>query len=220
MAAGSSTKTGAVPRKAKVRLGSSGVAGVAAAPPRPSPAEVAASQDRAAREAARKGLVASCPPGTIARRAHYRRARAAATGPGAPKGTRARLVPPSCVPDPLAGKRRPGELGSGRAPRGLLDAKGRRIVIKVEPGRLEKHGYAMDLSDRKRREALRKAVESEGKSSWLSIFRRLVLLSTWNKRKSPERSARARADAEYLKTKFGASERKASEGKRPRARPR
>lgn len=205
MAGGSSTKPGSVPGKNEKRPGSRGRSREAAGrtPPRPSPAEVAASQDRAAREAARKGLVASCPPGTIARRAHYRRARAAATpGPGASKRARARLVAPSCVPDPLAGKRRPGELGPGRAPRGLIGADGRRIVIKVEPGRLEKHGYAMHLSDRKRREALRKAVESEGASSWLSIFRRLVLLSTWNKRKSPERSARARADAEYLKAKF------------------
>jgi hypothetical protein len=96
----------------------------------------------------------------------------------------------------------------------MLDAEGRRIVVKVEPGRLAKHGYATDLSERKRREALRKAVEHEGISSWLSIFRRLVLLSTWNKRKSPERAARARADAEYLKTKFGAHQ------MRPTARPR
>jgi hypothetical protein len=58
-----------------------------------------------------------------------------------------------------------------------LDSKGNRIVIKIEPGRLAKHGYGLDMSDRKRREALRKAVESEGRESWLSIFRRLVQLS-------------------------------------------
>jgi hypothetical protein len=163
-----------------------------------SAAEAIELQNRAAREAARKGLAKPCPPGTIARRAHYRRAEGARPD----KPSVSKLVPPTCVPDPLAGKRRRGELGPGRAPKGLLDAKGRRIVIKVEPGRLEKHGYGLDLSDRKRREALRKAVESEGRDSWLSIFRRLVLLSTWNKRKSPERSVRARSDAEYLKTKY------------------
>ena len=76
------------------------------------------------------------------------------------------------------------------------------MVIKVEPGRLERHGYALDKSERTRRAALLKAVEFEGEAAWLSIFRRLVLLSTWNKRKSPDRAARARADAEYLKGKF------------------
>ena len=152
------------------------------------------------RAAAKKGraAAAACPPGTIARRAHKRGGK---------------LVPRTCVPDPLAGKRRRGELGPGRAPKGLLDSKGNRIVIKVEPGRLAKHGYGLDLSDRKRREALRKAVRSEGRESWLSIFRRLVLLSTWNKRKSPERSARARSDAEYLKAKYRPAPNAAQNGK-------
>ena len=155
-----------------------------------SSADVVASQDRAAREAKRRGIaVTKCPKGHILRRAHY-------------KTSKKTLVAPTCVRDPLAGKRRPGELGPGGETKGLLDAKGRRVVIKVEPGRLERHGYGLDKSERSRRAALRKAVEFEGEASWLSIFRRLILLSTWNKRKSPDRAARARADAEYLKGKF------------------
>ncbi len=47
--------------------------------------------------------------------------------------------------------------------------------------------------------ANRKAVEFEGEASWLYISRRLILMSTWNKRKSPDRAARARTDAEYVK---------------------
>lgn len=168
-------------------------------------AKLLASHDRAAKEATRKGLaVGSCPAGTILRRAHYRRAGAAATGkrPGKNGAFETRLVPPSCVPDPLEGKRKPGEIGSGGTPRGLLDRDGRRVVIRVEPGRLEKHGYKLARPERVRRGALRKAIESEGVASWLSIFRRLVLLSTWNKRKSPDNSARAKADAEYVKKKY------------------
>ena len=168
-----------------------------------SSADVVASQARAAREAKRRGIdVPKCPKGQILRRAHYKTAKDTAqkTPKDSPKKT---LVAPTCVRDPLAGKRRPGELGPGGETKGLLDAKGRRVVIKVEPGRLERHGYALDKSERSRRAALRKAVEFEGAASWLSIFRRLVLMSTWNKRRSPDRAARARADAEYLKGKYG-----------------
>ena len=160
-------------------------------------AVVVASQNRAAREAKRRGIdVKTCRKGHILMRAHYKTALA-------PKYSKKTLVAPTCVRDPLASKRRPGELSPGGETKGLLDAKGRRVVIKVEPGRFERHGYGLDKSERSRRVALRNAVEFEGEASWLHIFRRMILMSTWNKRKSPDRAARARADAEYLKGKFG-----------------
>ena len=154
-------------------------------------AEIVRSQDRAARAAEKKGLGRSeCPRGKVLRRAHFR-----ATNSGKV------LVPAACVADPLKGLRRPGELVRGVPKKpGLVDkATGRRKVIRVEPGRLEKHGDSTDAGDQKTRAALRAAIASEGRVRWLSLVRRLVLLSTWFKRKYPARSARVRADAEYVK---------------------
>ncbi|AUF82391.1 hypothetical protein TetV_299 [Tetraselmis virus 1] len=147
------------------------------------------SQKKANKEANKKGLGdTSCKKGEILRRAHY---------------NDGKLIPDNCITDPLKGKRKKGELLPGNRSKGLVDKEGNRIVITVKENRLSKHGYSVDDTETKRRKALRSVIKEEGAESWLSIFRRLILLSTWNKRVNKARSQRARDDAYYVKNKWG-----------------
>jgi hypothetical protein len=75
-----------------------------------------------------------------------------------------------------------------------------KVVIPVRPGRLAKHGYRVDASERTRRMALKKAVEEEG--DWLPVFRHLIARATQLKRISPRASKIMRKDAEWLKKMF------------------
>jgi len=73
-------------------------------------------------------------------------------------------------------------------------------VIPVRPGRLSKHGYAVDASEAMRRAALLKAVKEEG--DYLPVFRQLLARSTQLKNTSPYAAKVMRADADWLKKHF------------------
>lgn len=205
-------KTGKMPAAAKRAVAAPKTKGnkrnPARAPlPPPSGRDTLSRQARAEQRAGELGLGASscgrarsCGARTIYRRAPAAAADAKSANSAEP--ARHVLVSAACIRDPLLEKRRPGELDAAGRPPGLRDAAGNRVVIKVRPGRLERHGYSSDAPDASRRAVLRRLIAEEGRGACLSLFRRLVLLSTWNTRRAPDRSRRIREDAEYMKRMF------------------
>lgn len=64
---------------------------------------------------------------------------------------------------------------------------------------LGKYGYSTRVSERKRDEALGKAVDEYGA---LSVFRKLNAISVYNKNRSPSTSLIAKQDRDYVKQRF------------------
>ncbi len=80
---------------------------------------------------------------------------------------------------------------------------GYKIPTVLEKGDLKKFGYGnvRDLSIRERHKALTNAVESV--KNPLSIFRKLIVVSTMNRNTNPEVSDIFHQDAYWLRSKFG-----------------
>lgn len=88
-------------------------------------------------------------------------------------------------------------------------AKGHGIIlpasleIQVDKIDLGKYGYynLINKSLSERHKALKKILKKEYKNNWLPLYRRLILLSTLNKRTNPKLSKIFKKDATYLKSK-------------------
>ncbi|MBW2672007.1 MAG: hypothetical protein JRD89_01160 [Deltaproteobacteria bacterium] len=83
--------------------------------------------------------------------------------------------------------------------------RGRRVIGRMEPGELRKHGYAINKSARARRLALGKAIREDGAAT---VWRRLhaqVILRKNARRGSAQARARARfeADRDWVAKKYG-----------------
>lgn len=74
-----------------------------------------------------------------------------------------------------------------------------RLIEIRRPGLLGDYGYSAKLPLQERRKALRTALEE---NDAISIFRRLMAISTLQKRTSPEMSEIFKEDAKYVKRNF------------------
>jgi len=132
-----------------------------------------------------------CPPGQIERagytRRGYQRKGYVRKDGTVVKSTRVGKseVPPVCIKDTGA----PG--------------KGYKIKVVLEKGVLKKAGYASvkDLSLEQRHSALRKANKQIGNP--LSLFRKLLIVSTLNRERDPKLAKIFRDDANWVKGEFG-----------------
>jgi len=69
----------------------------------------------------------------------------------------------------------------------------------LKKNELGKYGYSTRISERKRDEALGKAVEEYGA---LSVFRKLNAISVYNKNRSPMTSGIAKMDRDFIKQTY------------------
>ncbi len=74
-----------------------------------------------------------------------------------------------------------------------------KVKIPVTKGTLRKHGYSTKLSTRKRREALKRAIEEYGA---LTVFRKLKAMVTMRKRTQPKAREIFEADAEWIRNEY------------------
>jgi hypothetical protein len=102
------------------------------------------------------------------------------------------LVPAKCI-----------KAQSRTGKKGLFDEEGKRVVILLEKGALGQYGYhdvdAMTVEAR--RSALDKAVAAVH-GNWLSIFRRVNILATYNKYRNTALYNKFIADRDYIKRKY------------------
>ena len=123
-----------------------------------------------------------CPKGKILRVAYTRNS----SKPGIPTT----YIAATCITD------------VGRPGKGLHDQTGKRIYIDLKKGILSRFNYhkIVNLTALQRKIRIGKAVRFY--KNYLSIFRRLIFLSTLNKNIKPKLSKLYREDAEYVKKKF------------------
>lgn len=124
----------------------------------------------------------SCPKGKIKRKAYQRAAYKRSDG----TRVKATKVPAACIKD-----------------RGLPGKTKKNIIGPLKKDILGKYGYEDidEKSDLSRHRALGKAHRSK-KESDLSVYRRLIALSTLNKRTNPKVSKILRNDAKWYKDKY------------------
>jgi hypothetical protein len=99
------------------------------------------------------------------------------------------IVQPKCIKDR-------GTKGYGN----IILASLELSIDKIDLG---KYGYynLINKSLSERHKALKKILKKEYKNNWLPLYRRLILLSTLNKRTNPKLSKIFKKDATYLKSK-------------------
>ena len=79
--------------------------------------------------------------------------------------------------------------------------RGEKVIVAKEPGSLKKFGYDPDAAEDKRRDSLRKAIDSK-EFSEKELVGKLRALQVWNKRTNPALSRRAKLDAKYVSEKM------------------
>jgi len=85
-------------------------------------------------------------------------------------------------------------------PKKMPVAVQKKIRAGLQRGELTKHGYSMSDSQDSRRRALRKAVAEDGAAT---VYRRLLLLRLWNKKRNPKLASIADFDALWVARTYG-----------------
>ena len=127
--------------------------------------------------------MASCPKGTIRRKAYHRKGYTKKTG----VRVSAARVPSACIADV-------GAPGKGVQGTGLPG------IGPLKKGELEAVGYSRSKSARARHTALNAAIKKYG---GLSTYRKLNAVAVYTKRTSPAASKTFKADRNYVGRKLG-----------------
>lgn len=129
-----------------------------------------------------KEIPKSCPKGYILREGYKKESYKSHSKKGEPIKVKASWTKPECI------KSQTGK-----------SEKGKKLITIIEKDVLGKYGYddVKSLSPSERRRALRKAIKE---IKPLSVYRRLVALSTLNKGKDSSLSKILKEDSEWIKT--------------------
>jgi hypothetical protein len=128
-------------------------------------------------EAAKK-----CPRGYIKREGYKKESYKSHSKSGKNINVKESWTAPACIKSPL-----------GRS------VKGEKLIVLMEKDVLKKYGYddIVHLTKNERHRALRKAIRA---NKPLSIYRRIIAISTLNKNTNPKLYKILREDAEWIKT--------------------
>jgi len=132
----------------------------------------------------RKYGVPKCPNGQVARSGYIKKSYSRKNSRGSYTKIDSIEVKPACVSDQGA------------------SGKHNKLPIVLEKGDLKKYGYenVSDKSSSSRHRALSRAVKD---IKPLSLFRKLIILSTMNKTKNPILAKKFKSDAKWIKSEFG-----------------
>ena len=134
-----------------------------------------------AREMFPKEAAEKCPKGYIKREGYKKANFKSHSKSGKEINIAESWTAPACIPSVL-----------GRS------VKGKKVIVLIEKDVLKKYGYdnIMSLSKTQRHSALKKAIKA---NKPLSIYRRVVAISTLNKNTNPKLYKILREDSEWIK---------------------